>query len=123
MTRSGFYAWTIRPASAHTLTDLRLRVKVRTFFQASRQRYGSPRIHRDLFEDGERVYIQFPAGIAQGELPPLFVVGTTGKAELVNYRYRAPYYVVDRLFSVAELRLGSDPPQVVKINRSEEARQ
>jgi len=55
VTRSGFYAWAIRPASAHTLTDLRLRVKIRTFFQASRQRYGSPRIHRDLFDDGERV--------------------------------------------------------------------
>ena len=75
------------------------------------------------FDDGEHVYIQFPVGIAQGELPPLFVVGTAGKAELVNYRYRAPYYVVDRLFAVAELRLGSDRPQVVKISRSDEPRQ
>lgn len=75
------------------------------------------------FDDGEHVYIQFPVGIAQGELPPLFVVGTAGKAELVNYRYRAPYYVVDRLFGVAELRLGSDTPQVVKISRSDEATQ
>lgn len=71
------------------------------------------------FDDGERVYVQFPAGIAQGELPPLFVVGTADKAELVNYRYRAPYYVVDRLFTVAELRLGSDAPQIVKISRSD----
>ena len=50
------------------------------------------------FDDGEKVYIQFPGGIAQGELPPLFVVGPTGESELVNARYRAPYYVVDRLF-------------------------
>ena len=71
------------------------------------------------FDDGERVYVQFPAGIAQGELPPLFVVGTADKAELVNYRSRAPYYVVDRLFTVAELRLGSDAPQIVKISRSD----
>ena len=71
------------------------------------------------FDDGEHVYIQFPPGIAQGELPPLFVVGTAGKAELVNYRYRAPYYVVDRLFAAAELRLGSDQAQVVKIGRSD----
>ncbi len=30
------------------------------------------------FDDGEKVYIQFPAGIAQGELPPLFVIGAEG---------------------------------------------
>jgi type IV secretion system protein VirB9 len=75
------------------------------------------------FDDGERVYIQFPAGIAQGELPPLFVVGAGDKAELVNYRYRSPYYVVDRLFTVAELRLGSDTPQIVKISRSDAVNQ
>ncbi|WP_295443993.1 P-type conjugative transfer protein TrbG, partial [uncultured Thiodictyon sp.] len=37
------------------------------------------------FDDGERVYIQFPAGIAQGELPPLFVIGSQGDGQLVNY--------------------------------------
>ena len=71
------------------------------------------------FDDGERVYIQFPPGIAQGELPPVFVVGTAGKAELVNYRYRAPYYIVDRLFGAAELRLGTDKAQVVRISRND----
>ena len=71
------------------------------------------------FDDGERVYIQFPAGIAQGELPPLFVVGANGGAELVNYRYRAPYYIVDRLFGAAELRLGGDKAQTVRISRTD----
>jgi len=71
------------------------------------------------FDDGERVYIEFPAGIAQGELPPLFVVGASGAGELVNYRYRAPYYVVDRLFGAAELRLGGDKAQVVRIGRND----
>ena len=71
------------------------------------------------FDDGERVYIQFPAGIAQGELPPLFVVGAGGDAELVNYRYRAPYYIVDRLFGAAELRLGGDKAQTVRISRTD----
>ena len=74
------------------------------------------------FDDGEHVYIQFPAGIAQGELPPLFVVGPAGDAQLVNYRYRAPYYVVDRLFGAAELRLGGDKAQVVRISRNDVAR-
>jgi P-type conjugative transfer protein TrbG len=71
------------------------------------------------FDDGERVYIQFPAGIAQGELPPLFVIGPQGDGQLVNYRFRSPYYVVDRLFGAAELRLGADKAAVVRIERTD----
>ncbi|CAG0981061.1 Type IV secretion system protein PtlF [Burkholderiales bacterium] len=71
------------------------------------------------FDDGERVYIQFPAGIAQGELPPLFVIGQHGDGQLVNYRFRSPYYVVDRLFGAAELRLGTDKAAVVRIERTD----
>jgi type IV secretion system protein VirB9 len=74
------------------------------------------------FDDGERVYIQFPPGIAQGELPPLFVIAAAGDAELVNYRYSAPYYVVDRLFGAAELRLGGDKAQIVRISRTDLAK-
>jgi len=71
------------------------------------------------FDDGRKVYIQFPPGIAQGELPPLFVIGATGDGELVNYRVRSPYYVVDRLFAAAELRLGGEKNVVVRIERSD----
>jgi type IV secretion system protein VirB9 len=71
------------------------------------------------FDDGERVYIQFPAGISQGELPPLFVIGQQGDGQLVNYRFRSPYYVVDRLFGAAELRLGTDKAAVVRIERTD----
>ena len=71
------------------------------------------------FDDGKHVYIQFPAGIAQGELPPLFVVGPDGKGELVNYRFRAPYDVVDRLFGADELRLGGKKATVVRIERTD----
>ena len=71
------------------------------------------------FDDGRHVYIQFPAGIAQGELPPLFVVGPDGKGELVNYRFRAPYDIVDRLFGAAELRLGGKKAAVVRIERTD----
>ncbi|MEW9570282.1 P-type conjugative transfer protein TrbG [Rhodanobacter sp. Si-c] len=71
------------------------------------------------FDDGRHVYIQFPAGIAQGELPPLFVVGPDGKGELVNYRFHAPYDIVDRLFGAAELRLGGDKAAVVRIARTD----
>ncbi|KAA3447969.1 P-type conjugative transfer protein TrbG [Mesorhizobium sp. SARCC-RB16n] len=58
------------------------------------------------FDDGAKVYIEFPSGIGQGEMPPLFVIGPSGNSELVNYRARQNYYVVDRLFAAAELRLG-----------------
>jgi len=71
------------------------------------------------FDDGEKVYIQFPAGIAQGELPPLFVIGAEGGGQLVNYRFRAPYYIVDRLFGAAELRLGGKKGDTVRIERTD----
>ena len=58
------------------------------------------------FDDGQQVFVEFPAGIAQGEMPPLFVTGASGTAELVNYRVQGRYMVVDRLFAAAELRLG-----------------
>ena len=72
-----------------------------------------------VFDDQAKVYIQFPAGIAQGELPPIFVVGPTGENQLVNARFRAPYYIVDRLFGAAELRLGGERQQVVRIERTD----
>ncbi|MBL8256003.1 MAG: P-type conjugative transfer protein TrbG [Pseudoxanthomonas mexicana] len=74
------------------------------------------------FDDGRQVFIQFPAAIGQGELPPLFVVGAGGDAQLVNYRVRSPYLIVDRLFGAAELRLGGKQPQVVHIERNDGAR-
>ena len=58
------------------------------------------------FDDGTRVYVEFPESVAQGELPPLFVIGPKGEAELVNYRVAGRYMIVDRLFTTAELRLG-----------------
>jgi putative transposase len=51
ISRSGYYAWCERPESAHAQQDRQLRVRVRASFEASRQRYGSPRIWEDLVED------------------------------------------------------------------------
>src|SRR5204863_9987860 len=44
-----------RPESVHTQRDRRLKVLVHASFDASKHRYGSPRIHRDLIEQRERV--------------------------------------------------------------------
>ncbi len=72
-----------------------------------------------VFDDTYKVYIQFPRRLDQGEAPPLFVVGPDGENQLVNYRMRGNYYIVDRLFAAAELRLGEDPQQVVRISRTD----
>lgn len=70
-----------------------------------------------VFDDGRQVFIQMPSSIIATDLPPLFVLGETGQAELVNYRVRGDYYVVDRLFRAAELRLGEKNQTVVRIIR------
>jgi len=62
---------------------------------------------RQVFDDGKKVYIQFPRGIAHGDMPPLFVAGVDGNSDqIVNYRVHDNYMTVDRLFAKAELRLG-----------------
>ncbi len=72
-----------------------------------------------VFDDTKKVYIQFPARLDQGEAPPLFVVGSNGQNQLVNYRVKGRYYIVDRMFAAAELRLGENPQQVVRITRTD----
>lgn len=55
VTRSGFYAWLTRKPSARARRDRRLKVLVSASFKASKGRYGSPRILRDLRAAKERV--------------------------------------------------------------------
>jgi len=73
------------------------------------------------YDDGRQVFIEFPRGIGQGEMPPLFVVGPEGDtSELVNYRVRGNYMIVDRLFAAAELRFGAgDHQKRVRITRTD----
>jgi type IV secretion system protein TrbG len=73
----------------------------------------------NAYDDGRKVYIEFSPGIVQGEMPPLVVIGADGKAEIVNYRAYANILIVDRLFAAAELRLGSESQQKVRIVRSD----
>lgn len=70
------------------------------------------------FDDGRKVFIQFPGRLDQGEAPPLFVVGRNGESQLVNYRVNGSYYIVDRLFAAAELRMGEEQQEVVRILRT-----
>lgn len=92
-----------------------------------RHRYGllgdtPPWRPRRVYDDGRKVYIEFPAGVVQGEMPPLFVVGPDGKPELVNSRVTGNILIVDRLFGAAELRLGTGrQQQTVRIVRTSQS--
>ena len=72
------------------------------------------------FDDGRQTFIEFPASRGVGEAPPLFLVDGKGTVSLVNYRVQGRYYVVDRLFEAAELRLGLKHQDVVRISRTGE---
>ncbi len=60
------------------------------------------------YDDGRQVFIEFPRGIVQGEMPPLWVIGAEGN-----------HMIVDRLFAAAELRLGGEHQQKVRIVRTD----
>ena len=73
-----------------------------------------------VFDDGRRVYVVFPRGIVQGEMPPIFVLGNDGEPQIVNSRIHQNILIADRIFGAAELRLGSDDrQQTVRIVRVE----
>ncbi len=73
-----------------------------------------------VYDDGRRVYVEFPRGIVQGEMPPIFVIGPEGEAQIANTRIYQHILIVDRLFGAAELRLGAgDKQQTVRIVRTD----
>jgi transposase InsO family protein len=55
ISRSGYYAWRQRTPSPRAQEDARLKMEIAASHAASRRTYGSPRIHRDLREEGHRV--------------------------------------------------------------------
>lgn len=71
-----------------------------------------------VFDDGRKTYIEFPPAMATSEAPPLFIIENS-EAVLVNYRVSGSRYVIDRLFDIAELRLGDERPQIVRISRDD----
>jgi type IV secretion system protein TrbG len=103
-------SWTTTVDAGPDLASLRFRYRIEG---------DAPWKPQRVFDDGVKVYIQFPSGLKQGEAPPLFVIDGDGKPALVNYRVKGTTYIVDRLFAAAELRLGTAPQQVVRIVRTD----
>ena len=63
---------------------------------------------KDIFEDGQKVYIKMPTTVSRRELPVFMAIDQTGQTEVVNYRYFRPYFVIDSLFDRGILVLGTD---------------
>jgi putative transposase len=81
---SGYYDWVDRPESQRSRANRRLVTHIRCHHRASRQIYGSPRIHKDLVESGECVGINRVARLMrqeniQSKVAKKFVVTTESK--------------------------------------------
>ncbi len=59
-----------------------------------------------VMDDGVHTYIQMTPEALHRELPTLAIEGPNGR-ELVNFRVKGNYYIVDRLFDKAVLLLGA----------------
>ena len=58
-------------------------------------------------------YIEFPGHLGQVTAPALFIVGPDGPAP-ASFRALGPYYAIDRVFAVAELRQGSTTVRIIR---------
>jgi putative transposase len=55
VSHSWFYAWRKRPECARRVEDRKLLTLVQASHRTSKRRYGSPRVHQDILEDGVHV--------------------------------------------------------------------
>jgi transposase InsO family protein len=55
VSRSGYYAWKVRPPATRTNDDARLVVEIKAAYALGRGGYGSPRVQRELRKKGRRV--------------------------------------------------------------------
>ena len=59
-----------------------------------------------IFDDKEKTYIQMSLEFRSQEAPVLVLIGSDRKEQLVNYRLKNGYYIVDKIFSKAALLVG-----------------
>ncbi len=63
-----------------------------------------------VFDDGKHTFIQFPDLMNNRDMPVLFIE-SNGEKQLVNYRTKAPYFIVDKIFKVGVLIIGAGKNQ------------
>lgn len=62
-----------------------------------------------VFDDGVHVYIQMPTDIKSHPLPAFYILAPDGESlQLVNFRFKSPYYIVDQIFKKGVLVIGLD---------------
>lgn len=61
-----------------------------------------------VFDDGKKTYLKMKPEIFTSDAPAFFVLNNKNDIVLVNYRMLNGYYVVDRLFDKAVLKVGKD---------------
>ena len=71
----------------------------------------------EAFDDGRKTYIRFSNDLGTTRAPVLYVLSSDGDTEIVNYRVRGNFYVIDRLVDAVELRMGTKSQQIVRITR------
>ncbi|MBF0478410.1 MAG: TrbG/VirB9 family P-type conjugative transfer protein [Candidatus Omnitrophica bacterium] len=71
-----------------------------------------------VFDDGKKVYIKMSERVKYMELPVFVGVTEKGVKEIVNYRYREPFMIIDKIFNEGMLILNNDNQKIVKISRS-----
>lgn len=54
VSRSGYYAWVKRPRSRRDIENMRLDVEIKAVYEASKRRYGSVKITRELEKRGKK---------------------------------------------------------------------
>lgn len=54
VSRSGYYAWVSRPRSRRDMENMRLDVEIKAVYEASKRRYGSVKITRQLEKQGKK---------------------------------------------------------------------
>jgi len=102
VSKSGFYAWLRRKPSNRDLEDERLRPRIVEAFETGRGTYGSPRVQRELVDQGDEIGRRRVARLMremglQGLCPRKFQVTTNS-----NHENEIAPNALDRDFSAAK---------------------
>lgn len=103
VSRSGYYAWLNRVESQRAIEDKALAAKIKQIHQASRETYGSPRVHKALKTQGIAVGKKRVERLMQSQ-------GLQGRVVLVTRRQPGLKRFIER---GENLRLNQDEPKAI----------